>query len=271
MRRARFFLFTLMLASTSTIALAGACGGDTGLSCMEGQFCKLPTNVCDPGAEGVCTDIPLDCPYADLTDRVCGCDGVDYDSRCLADLAGASLSRPGPCDGTCTGVLGQPNLCNADEFCQVDSGYPCCCDFPSTCVPLPTECPSHCQPVCGCNRVTYRTPCDAHQAGVTVDRPGRCKEVRNVRFVSADLMQWEPADGATGYNVYLDGDLFAAESAGATCQSAGLQTTTWEIPSVPNLGELWQVEITAEFPNGEGPMGMGSLCGNRQAAQSCGD
>ena len=42
MRKARFFLFTVMLSTMSTVALAGACGGDTGLSCAEGQFASSP-------------------------------------------------------------------------------------------------------------------------------------------------------------------------------------------------------------------------------------
>ena len=110
MRRACFFLFTMMLCSGFTLVLAGACGGTTGLSCAEGQFCKLPTASCDPDAEGVCTDIPLDCPFAGFGQWVCGCNGVQYDSPCLADLAGESLSRPGLCSGACGMVWGIP--CN---------------------------------------------------------------------------------------------------------------------------------------------------------------
>jgi hypothetical protein len=119
--------------------------------------------------------------------------------------------------------------------------------------------------------VTYRTECDAHQALVTIAYPGPCRAVRGVRFLSAEWIEWETAPGASGYNVYLDGDLYTAESAGLACQASGLSTNTWHLPSVPDVGELWQVEITAEYSQGEGPMGIGSLCRNRQAAQSCGN
>lgn len=74
-------------------------------------------------------------------------------------------------------------------------------------------------------------------------------------------MQWEPADGTTGYNVYLGGDLFATESSGPACQSAGLQTTTWEIPTVPSLGELWEIEVTAQYPDGRAPWEWAACAG----------
>ena len=274
MRRAFFVLFTMMLCGGFTVALAGACGGGTGLACLEGQFCKLPSAVCDPAAEGVCTDIPLDCPDVDFGETVCGCDSVEYDSRCHADLAGVSLHRRGPCDGTCGQVWGYP--CNPGEICKLPFGE-CVLDLGGSCVPEPTECPAHCRPVCSCGGVTYRTVCDAQIVQgptpfpVQFARYGSCGEVHGVRFLSADQIEWESSVGASGYNVYLDGDLYAAESAGPMCQDSELQTNTWDIPNAPDLGELWQIEITAQTPEGEGPIGMSSLCGNRQAGQPCGN
>jgi hypothetical protein len=200
---------------------------------------------------------------------------VEYDSPCLADLAGVSLERPGPCNGACNMVWGI--RCNPGEVCEFPFGE-CYIDQTGSCVPLPTECPAPCRPVCRCDGTTYRTACDALIAGasdpfgntIPLARHGRCNEVHGVHFLSADQIEWEPSAGASGYNVYLDGDLYAAES-GPMCHDSELPTNTWDIPGIPDLGELWQVEVTTQQPDGEGPMGMGSMCRNRRAAQSCAD
>ena len=78
MKKTLLCLFSVLLCGAFLPVLAGACGGDTGLSCPEGQFCKLPLGSCDSDAEGVCTDMPLSCGTPDIPEWVCDCDGVDF-------------------------------------------------------------------------------------------------------------------------------------------------------------------------------------------------
>ncbi len=264
-------LFIVIVCSGLAPAIAGACGGDTGLACEEGQFCELPVGICDPGAaEGECVDIPLDCPPGSYDQSVCGCDGVDYGNRCRAALAGVSLSRPAPCDGRCETVWGFS--CLADEICVLDEDG-CVLDAGGYCMPKPTECPEQCRLVCSCSGTTYRTLCDAqlarHPWPVYVARSGSCGESFGLHFASSSVLEWQPSPGATSYNLYLNDELFAAESNGPMCEVAGLLDTTWNLPAVPLLGEVWEIEVTPTYPAGEGPMGVGSLCQPRSPGQAC--
>ena len=270
MKKACICLSSLLLCSGFALTLAGdgaTCGGSAGIPCADGEYCSLPFG-CDPEDEGVCMAI-ISCEGADPL-PYCGCDGETYDSFCAANAAGVPLDFFGVCDGSfCGGAFGFS--CPEGDSCLVPD---CGIDSSGTCVPIPTECPATCRPVCSCLGLTYRTECDALQAFpvfLALNRPGRCNEVQGIHFLSAELLEWESEPGATGYNVYLNGDVFAVESSGPACEAAGLQTNTWAIPSIPDLGELWEIEVTAQFPEGEGPMGMGSLCGNRQAGQPCGN
>ena len=79
--------------------------------------------------------------------------------------------------------------CNEDEFCRLVE-FGCCCGHFGTCV-APTECPATCQPVCGCDGVTYRNECEATNARRNVSRPGRCNEVRGIMFVTANVLKGE--------------------------------------------------------------------------------
>jgi len=38
------------------------CGGESSVTCEDGQFCKRPEGVCDEIAEGVRTERPSECP-----------------------------------------------------------------------------------------------------------------------------------------------------------------------------------------------------------------
>lgn len=265
MRRAFPFLF-VMLCSGVSPALSGPCGGSTGITCAAGQFCKLPTGSCDPEAEGVCTDVPIDCVVDDGL-WVCGCDAVDYLSECHASMAGVSLSRPGPCDGSCGTVWGIP--CLPGEYCRLP--FSCFFDEQGQCEPVPDECPPQCQPVCGCNGTTYASVCEAQVFGFhLLERRGACGEAHGLHFASASQLAWDAPPGALGFNVYRNGDVLAAESSGPACEAEGLVTTTWDLPDDPILGELWELEVTAVFPEGEGPMGVGSLCRERAPGRACG-
>ena len=241
------------------------CGGTTGSVCSAGQFCNIPEG-CDSGVTGVCVATPASCPSDEAP--VCGCDGEDYLNECMANMAGTTVDHVGTCGGLCGGAFGIP--CPAGEFCQLPR-QSCCCDYLGTCVPIVFDCPDHCQPVCGCDGVTYKTECHAVREGVATYRPGRCNEVQGIRFVTANNLEWPAMPGATGYNVYVDGEALSSESASPACYAAGLPVGAATIPGLPATGELWQIEVTAMFPEGEGPRGLGSLCRARRAGQSCGN
>ena len=78
------------------------CGGVSGKTCEEGQFCKYEDFSCGAsGTEGVCTDIPVgDCSQAvasTIEGAVCSCDRLDFHNECWAEQAGQSLQGAGVC------------------------------------------------------------------------------------------------------------------------------------------------------------------------------
>lgn len=85
----------LMPNGSSTVGQA--CGGDTGLTCASGEFCKAGAGACDTATvAGVCTAIPDAC--IEVFDPVCGCDGETYSNECFADMAAVSVAREGSCE-----------------------------------------------------------------------------------------------------------------------------------------------------------------------------
>ena len=79
------------------------CAGIANLGCDEGLRCSFAAYTCTlPDASGTCelpSAFPLQCapPNPEITQPVCGCDGLSYVDRCHARAAGASIASDGPC------------------------------------------------------------------------------------------------------------------------------------------------------------------------------
>ena len=104
----------------------GLCGGLTGASCEDDEFCSYPPSAqCGAAdATGVCEARPDVCP--DIYAPVCGCDDQTYGNECEANAAGVSVASSGACDDepipgegegdACGGLTGLD--CEQDEFCN---------------------------------------------------------------------------------------------------------------------------------------------------------
>jgi hypothetical protein len=154
------------------------CGGITGESCGEGEFCNYTLDaMCGfADATGTCEPLPEGCPA--VYDPVCGCDGVTYSNACVANTSGVAVQYEGECGASgneCGGFLGL--VCGADEFCDYTPEAMCgYADALGTCEPVPTACPDIFAPVCGCDGMTYSNDCDANAAGFGVFHDGPCEE-----------------------------------------------------------------------------------------------
>ncbi len=92
-----------------------ACGSDQG-PCPAGWFCYFtPAEICSAGdAPGVCQPVPTTCPPITETDPTCACNGVTYDSPCLANMAGQGVLHAGACVPPDCHIVG----CPAGTTCQ---------------------------------------------------------------------------------------------------------------------------------------------------------
>jgi hypothetical protein len=141
-------------ASGSGASSASSSGGAEGMHCGHG-FCG--TNEYCGFADGLCgeTDPTLAChpfPPCQPESAACGCDGVNYDSGCLAADATGGIRNEGVCmppEGkfTCTYEYQAPIYCEIGvEYCHVQivpSG-----DYPLECLPIPAACAPG--PDCNC-------------------------------------------------------------------------------------------------------------------------
>ncbi len=157
----------------------GLCGGLTHRSCPEGEFCAYES--ADPRLNcgfqweefGFCLARPTDCPPS--SDRVCGCDGMTYESACAAHAASVSVAHAGDCPPVEPENCGGPNgvtcwpgkFCNTDGECGASGAW-------DSCEVIPDSCPEDPRPVCGCDGETYASYCAAHAAGVSVASEWPC-------------------------------------------------------------------------------------------------
>ena len=160
--------------------------------CWSNEMCRSDERYCffeDCDLEtGVCMDRPTGCP--DVWDPVCGCDGLTYGNACEAAAAGMSVDYEGECEPV---ICWDNAQCGDDwycffEECELESGF---------CELRPEDCPDGWDPVCGCDGLTYATPCDAAIVGMSVDYVGVCVEVecRANTDCSSDLQYCEKPVG----------------------------------------------------------------------------
>lgn len=163
----------------SDTSTEGNCGGIAGLSCADGQFCNFPPEAQCGAADqlGHCEQIPQACTREFRP--VCGCDGVNYDNPCIAASVGVSIVSEGQCEGSqegnCGGIAGL--ACADGEFCNFPPEAQCgAADQLGFCAAIQTDCARDNQPVCGCDGMTYQSPCHAAAASVSIVHDGECSD-----------------------------------------------------------------------------------------------
>ncbi len=162
--------------------------GPNGVICPDGYHCEsnimvdlLPPEPWDGGAPiqpplGVCVpDEEPGCP--NVTELVCGSNGITYQNACVAESMGAMVVSQGRCprptDRACGGWVG--NTCTDSEYCYFEPATYCdYADASGVCLPRPEACTRELNPVCGCNGQTYSNPCDAASNGTSVATFGGC-------------------------------------------------------------------------------------------------
>jgi hypothetical protein len=138
----------------------GACGAMCpGISvCIAGR-CRTGT-MCPPGqfmCASSCVDLQTDAMNCGACGNIC--------SRDTACVSGSCVSAPSGCRSSDT--------CARGSVCLFAPGT---CGGPGTCISPETLCATDPATtiVCGCDRRTYPSDCDAARAGVSVARRGAC-------------------------------------------------------------------------------------------------
>jgi hypothetical protein len=147
----------------------GTCGSSS--ECTSDEFCSIANGVClTPKSLGFCKVKPASC--AQVLAPVCGCDGKTYSNSCEASIAGVSVAASGVCGASCGGVTAVK--CGAGEFCDFAVGSCGNANPSGSCVSPPKTCADVSSPVCGCDRKTYKSACEAAKAMVPLFASGEC-------------------------------------------------------------------------------------------------
>lgn len=165
--------------------------------CPPSQYCERPDGLC--GEPGTCAPRPVGCD--DDCPGVCGCDGDSYCNACNAAAAGVSVQHEGECDderpcGFAGVICDEGEFCDAAECGALDLFF---------CSPIPEDCPTVDDPVCGCDGRTYGNACLANAAEVAVASRGPCDTARSCR----DVLRADPSAPSGVYTIQpLPGRLF---------------------------------------------------------------
>ncbi len=127
---------------------AGVVNYYTGICNTADQTCYDPNLIVissGTSVNQVSGVISLTCETGDTP--VCGCDGEQYASACLAEASGVRSYTSGGCDASCI----DPTEISTTDDCGTDTDF-----------------------VCGCNGETYINPCFADAAGVQSYTNGPC-------------------------------------------------------------------------------------------------
>jgi hypothetical protein len=210
-------------SSDASVKVEAGAACSTSADCDVDSFCDYPVGTCGVKTMGTCVRRPGkgDCVKEPLS-PVCGCDGKDYDSACLAALTGNSVAKTGPCGGTsCGNGTCEPKLKEDCSTCPADCGSCACGDGVCTkgtedC----TSCPADCCSTSTCKLGTLCAPglwCE-FPVGSCGTSPGSC--------VAQPAAGTCPTPGATDTVCTCDGDTYSsaceAAVAGVSVKSSGL-------------------------------------------------
>jgi hypothetical protein len=241
------------------------CGGWGGDSCVGADLvCKYRFG-CAFDNDGVCLLPPTGCPPD--YDPVCDCDGVTtYNTECEADLVQAWIAYSGECRSPCGDSLGE---CPEGGFCRHG-----CSSSSGLCYEMPVTCPDTCDPVCGCDWNYYTNYCHAITAGENIlseDVYCRFDLIYGVVFTGPAQMGWVVNSSAVSYNVYRKIVESTPPTDYGTCVLSGIALPSFRLSAAPAAGELWLLQVTGVFADGEGPMGIdsGPGCTYRTPTEPC--
>lgn len=155
-------------------------GSDSFLPCHPDYYCNSPsssllTERCERCENEACQfepailrceRKPTRCPK--VYKPVCGCDGVEYPNECAAAMAGVSVEYTFPCNLECSTESPCPTD-RDDLYCEFAFGE--CGQNSGTCAEKTTffDCVLNGpDPVCGCDGIVYPNPCEAAEAGMSI-------------------------------------------------------------------------------------------------------